>query len=234
MTCGRPPTHPPPHSGDDGRLRVRALLVVLLAVPLTACVGHLPASGLRDGGPPQFTYVVSDGWHSTLVLDRAHVLSDLVPAFAGSRYVEVGWGDRAAYTAPRLTSQLGLRAAFRSTSSALHVAGFNEPVLERFAGLDVVLLPLHPAALDELSQFIAQSFARDDTGQAIRLGPGYSTESGFYSATGRYHLLNTCNTWVARALRAAGRPILPSLALTASQLMGQVRTFGVLLQSRAP
>jgi uncharacterized protein (TIGR02117 family) len=233
VTCEHPPT-PPHRIPDDGRLRVRALLVVLLAVPLTACGGHLPASGLRDGRPPQFTYVVSDGWHSTLVLERAHVLSALEPAFAGSRYVEVGWGDRAAYTAPRLTSQLGLRAAFRSTSSALHVAGFSEPVVERFAGLDVVILALDQAALDKLSQYIAQSFARDGTGHAIRLGSGYSTESGFYSATGRYHLLNTCNTWVARALRAAGRPIMPSLAHTASQLMGQVRTLGVLLQSRAP
>lgn len=179
--------------------------------------------------------MVSDGWHSTLVLERARVLPPVEPpAFVGSRYVEVGWGDRAACTAPRLTSQLGLRAAFRSTSSALHVAGFSEPVLERFAGLDVVLLPLDPAAVDELSQFIAQSFARDGTGHAIRLGPGYSTESGFYSATGRYHLFNTCNTWVARALRAAGRPIMPSLAHTASQLMGQVRTFGLFLQSRVP
>ena len=132
-----------------------------------------------------------------------------------------------------MTSRLGLRAAFRSTSSALHVAGFSEPVLERFAGLDVVLVPLDPPARDKLSQFIAQSFVRDGSGHAIRLGPGYFRESGFYLATGRYHLFNTCNTWVARALRAAGRPILPSLAHTASQLMGQVRTFGVLLQSRA-
>jgi uncharacterized protein (TIGR02117 family) len=214
---------------------MRSLLVVLLVVPLAACVGRLPASGLRDAGPPQPVHVVSDGWHSSLVLERAQVLSAVEPPpFGGSRYVEVGWGDRAAYTAPRMTSRLGLRAAFWSTSSALHVARFSEPVLERFAGLDVVLVPLEPSALDELSQFIAQSFARDGAGHAIRLGPGYSSESGFYLATGRYHLFNTSNTWVARALRAAGRPIMPSLAHAASLLMGQVKTFGVVLQSRAP
>lgn len=214
---------------------MRWLPVVLLVVPLAACVGRLPASGLPDAGPPQLVYVVSDGWHSALVLEAAQILSAFEPpAFVGSRYLEIGWGDRAAYTAPRMTSRLGLRAAFRSTSSALHVTGFSEPVLERFARLDVVLLPLDPPALDELSQFIAQTFARDGSGHAIRLGSGYSSESGFYSATGRYHLFSTCNTWVARALRAAGRPIMPSLAHTASQLMGQVRAFGALIQSQAP
>ena len=216
------------------RRRAGSLLMVLLVVPLAACAGRLPTSAPRDAGPEQRVHVVSNGWHSTLVLERAQVLSSAEPPdFAGSRYVELGWGDGAAYTAPRMTSGLGLRAAFGSTSSALYVAGFDQPVLERFAGLDVVVVSLEPAALDELSQFIGRSFARDGSGHTIRLGPGHAGESAFYVATGRYHLFNTCNTWVARALRAAGRPIMPSLAHTAGQLMGQVRTFGVLLQSRA-
>ncbi len=45
-------------------------------------------------------------------------------------------------------------------------------------------------------------------------------------------LFNTCNTWVARALRSAGRPIIPALTLTAAQLMEQVATFRIVLQSR--
>jgi hypothetical protein len=38
---------------------------------------------------------------------------------------------------------------------------------------------------------------------------------------------------VARALRSAGRPITPAVMLTAAQLMQQVATFGIVLQSRA-
>jgi uncharacterized protein (TIGR02117 family) len=208
---------------------------VLLLSSLWACSGRLPAAGPRDAGPVQRVHVVSDGWHSTLVLERAHALSSVPPRdLVGSRYVELGWGDRAAYTAPRITSGLGLRAAFHSTASALHVAGFSEPVLERFAGFDVVALTLGPPALDELAQFVARSFARDDSGDVIRLGPGHFAASSFYLATGRYHLFNTCNTWVARALRAAGLPILPSLAHTASQLMEQVAPSGATLGSGAP
>jgi Protein of unknown function (DUF2459) len=47
-------------------------------------------------------------------------------------------------------------------------------------------------------------------------------DSKFYSARGRYHLLYTCNTWIADALRAAGLPITPVYAMTAGNLMWQV------------
>jgi len=212
------------------------LLIGLLVLPLEACLGRLPVNARRDAGPSRSVHVVSDGWHSALAIERAEVFpsaSQEPPDFAGARYVEVGWGDEAAYKAHRMTSELGLRAAFASTSSALHVAGFSAPVRERFAGLDIVVVPLEPQALDELSRFIRRSFARDGFGRTIRLGPGYSDESAFYLATGRYYLFNTCNTWVARALRAAGRPLMPSLTHTATQLMGQVATFGIVVQSRA-
>lgn len=213
----------------------RSLLVVLLVLPLAACLGRVPAAGPGDAGSSRSIYVVSNGWHSGIVLERARISPSVWPEpsdVAGSRYVEVGWGDEAAYTAHRMTTRLGLSAAFRSTSSALYVAGFNAPVLERFEGLDVVVLPLEPPALDALSRFIRESVARDRLGNAIRLGPGSADESAFYRATGRFHLFNTCNTWVARALRSAGRPIIPALTLTAAQLMEQVATFGIVLQSR--
>ncbi len=228
---------PTPRSPGSRRLLlVRSLLVVLLTLPLAACLGRVPAAGRRDAGPSRSIHIVSNGWHSGIVLERAQIASSVWPEpldFEGSRFVEVGWGDRAAYTAHRVTTGLGLSAAFRSTSSALYLAGFNAPVLERFEGLEVVAVPLEPRALAELSRFIRESFARDRLGHTITLGPGYSDESAFYLATGRYHLFNTCNTWVARALQSAGRPIIPALTLTAAQLMQQVVTFGIVLQSRA-
>jgi uncharacterized protein (TIGR02117 family) len=209
--------------------------VALLGLPLAACLAGLPATGPPGAVPPRLIHVVSDGWHSAIVLERADVRSAGEPwDLAGSRYVELGWGDQVAYTAHRMTSGLGLHAAFRSTSSALYVAGFSVPVLERFPGLDVVVVSLEPWALDGLSDFVRQSFARDRFGHVIRAGSGYADESAFFVATGRYHLFSTCNTWVARALRAAGRPIIPGLTHTASQLMIQAAAFGTVLQSRAP
>jgi len=35
-------------------------------------------------------------------------------------------------------------------------------------------------------------------------GRAYSTTDAFFEANGRYHLLNTCNSWVGRGLKSAG------------------------------
>ena len=44
-----------------------------------------------------------------------------------------------------------------------------------------------------------------------------------YRARERYFLLKTCNTWTAQALRMTGAPITAPYALTAGNVMGQVR-----------
>jgi uncharacterized protein (TIGR02117 family) len=208
---------------------------VLLLLPLAACAGRMPAVRARDTAPSTAVHVVSNGWHSGLVLQPAQLSASAWPEavdFTAFRYVELGWGDAAAYTADHLTTGLGLGAAFHSTASALYLVAFTAPLGERFEGLDVVMVPLEPPALDTLARFIRQSFARDRWGHLIWIGPGPAEESAFYLATDRYHLFNTCNTWVARALRSAGRPITPAVTLTAAQLMQQVASFGIVLQSR--
>jgi len=211
-------------------------LLTLLILPLAGCAGRAPVGDLAGNRPTRSVYVVSNGWHSSLVIEQADISAAVWPEqldFADSRYLELGWGDQTAYMADRLTTRLGLRAAFASTASALQVAGFNGTVLEQFHGLEVAAVPLDPRAIDALGRFIHASYARDRDDRPVRLGPGYSNDSAFYLATGRFHVFNTCNTWVARALRSAGAPIMPALTLTATQLMQQVATFGTMLQARA-
>ena len=58
------------------------------------------------------------------------------------------------------------------------------------------------------------------------LGPGQAPVSRFYPARERYYLWRTCNTWTARALRAAGVPITPLYAITAGNVMYQARQSG--------
>lgn len=215
---------------------VSPFLLTLIIVLLAGCVGGVPVGDLAGHRPARSVHVVSNGWHSSLVIERTAISAAVWPEqsdFADSRYLELGWGDKAAYMADRLTTRLGLRAAFGSTASALQVAGFDGPVLEQFRGLEVAVVPLEPRAFDALGRFIHASYARDRDDRPVPLGPGYSNESAFYLATGRFHVFNTCNTWVARALRSAGVPIIPALTLTATQLMQQVASFGTILQARA-
>jgi hypothetical protein len=144
-------------------------------------------------------WIVDHGWHTSLVVRASDVAGDAWPErrdFPAARYLEVAWGDRDFYVAPRGTSGLALRAATVSRGSVLHVVGFSDPVGVYFAAREVVEVALsrHPAG-------------------------------------GRYSLLNTCNTWIASALRAAGSPITPLWTPTAAGVLRQVRSFGRVVPS---
>lgn len=209
---------------------LRPLVVLLAWLGLAAC-----AAGPSPGSPgPSETgtaiHVVSNGWHTEVVMEGMTVPAGRWPQrepFRDRRYVEVGWGDRDAYPAARLTPALALRAAFLSRGSALRVSGFDEPIAERFRGIEVVELRLSASGLDALAGFIEASHAADADGRPVRIGADGSDASVvFYVGRDRFHVLNTCNSWTARALRATGLPVWPALTLTAHQLMLQVRPLG--------
>lgn len=207
-----------------------ALVLLIVAALFVGCLG--PVATLYPAGQPDrpaAVWVVAHGWHTGLVVRRSDISSTLWPErddFSRSRYLEVGWGDLDFYQARDGGSRLALKAAFVPGSSVLHVVGFDSPVEESFAGSEVVEIRLSRPGLDGLTRFIHASYARDADGRAVKLGRGLYGRSQFYQATGTYHLLNTCNTWVARGLRAAGCPITPAYAMTAGNVMFQVRQFG--------
>lgn len=158
------------------------------------------------------------------MLRREDVPADVWPErddFPGAGYLEVGWGDRAFYQAPRGTLWLGLKAVFWATDSVLHVAAFNVPPTVYFAGREVAEVELSPRGFRALVAFIADAHARTGEGRAIGLGPGKYGPSRFYLGREPY-MLTTCNVWTARALRAGGFPITPFWALTAANVMVQV------------
>ncbi|MGH7276990.1 MAG: DUF2459 domain-containing protein, partial [Candidatus Rokuibacteriota bacterium] len=138
-----------------------------------------------------------------------------------SQFVEVGWGERDFYMAPAGTSGMALRAAVLPGSSVLHIAGFGGPVERYFAASEVVEITLSRRGLEKLAAFIGDAYATDEAGAVIRLGPGQYPQSRFYLARETYHALKTCNTWTAKALRAAGCPITPFYALTAGNVIYQ-------------
>jgi hypothetical protein len=53
----------------------------------------------------------------------------------------------------------------------------------------------------------------------------------FYLAEGDYSLFNTCNSWISRALQAAGLPM--KTALLAGRVMSQAKYYGRMIQVRA-
>ena len=123
---------------------------------------------------------------------------------------------------PGLPLWMTLSAALVPTPSVLHVAGLAADPVRHYPGAEVISLPLDDAGMQRLVDFIDASFKRDGKDRAAATGPGLYPSSRFYPAVGRFHILNTCNTWTARALKAAGFDVGPDTT-RAEGLMRQVR-----------
>lgn len=209
------------------RLTLIGLLV--LGAAGAGCAGPVyelypPATGERV----RPVYVTNHGWHTGIAVRREDIPEDLWPEhrdLPSSEYVEVGWGDRDFYVAPEGTPWLALKAVFWSAASVLHVVGFTGPVERFFSGREIVEIRVAERGFRELAAFFQDAYARDG-GRPIVLSPGHYPNSRFYLAREKYSLLRTCNTWTARALRSAGLPVTPADAVTASDLMDQVRKLG--------
>ena len=217
-----------------GRGFVVALVVPAAVLLAAACLGPV-----RELYPPRFgevpvtIHVVGHGWHTGLVIRRDDIAIETWPEsgrFPAARYLEVGWGDRAFYESQDAGVGLALQAAFASGASVLHVAGFERPASESFPRAEIIAIELSPRGMEALARFISQAYARDAAGQPIELGSGLYRGSRFYAATGRYSLVNTCNTWIAEALRAGGCPITPVWAVTAGNLLVQAERCGQVIR----
>lgn len=124
-----------------------------------------------------------------------------------------------------------MRAALASRASVLHVVGFSCPVNRQFPGVEIIEMKVSPEGLQGLSDYLHESVARAGDQAASPLGAGFYEHSRFYPARGIFSLSNTCNTWTANALRAAGYRISP--ANTAEAVMAQARRLGGAIQSPA-
>jgi uncharacterized protein (TIGR02117 family) len=204
-------------------------LALILAVAIVATT-----TGRAEEVARASIFVVTHHWHTGIAARTVDVPPGRWPgaeAFAGAEFVEVGWGDRDFWMAPRETVGLALKAALFSEASVLRILWFDGPVERSLPASDVVELSVSRAGLAALVDFMAESYARTPFGLPIDLGPGPVPGSRFYLATGRYHLFNTSNRWTAQALIRAGLPFDPS-SLTASSIMCQAATLGRVIRLR--
>ncbi len=200
----------------------RPLFVGLLLMFFTCVATSLP---LRQG--KQQIFITSNGWHTGIVLKRNHLSHENLPEIADvpqAEFVEFGWGDAKFYPAKEATVGITLAAALMPTVAVMHVVGLPAEPSQYFTRAEVVPVSLGKQDLDRLIAFIADSFDRKSKPRADPIASGLYKSSYFYPANGKFHLLNTCNSWTARALRAGGFNIKLFENIRAESLMQQVRT----------
>jgi len=218
----------------------------LLPAVLTACAaspGMLPVAAVTSDGPSPATHsvhVVNHGWHTGLVLRAGDVSAAAWPVkadFPEATYVEVGWGDRAYYRAADPGAWLALKAVAWPTPGVLHVVAVDSTLEGFFAFTGIsesIEIGVSSAGLQRLLDHLRSGHELDDAGRPMTLGPGLYGHSRFYASRERFHLFKTCNVWVATALQAAGVPVTPAAAITASRLMAQLRPLAQVPHNRPP
>jgi hypothetical protein len=208
---------------------VRAIRQFAFAATLFLCVGGCagPTPSLyppRPGALHRTVYVINRGaLHTGLAVKRSDIPRGVWPAnrdYSGFKYLEVGWGDDDGYRKP-LTSGIAIKALAGSKRTVMLSDGYNTLRAKidnpKFSVIEV---DLSAGGFVRLCQHVDQTYAFNESGQPLRLGKGW------YRAQGTYSAFNTCNTWVASALRKAGCPITPAYCLTPGPLLYQARQFG--------
>jgi len=209
-------------------------VVAILVLALTALLGvsaadQRPAAGGAAAGAATaavIVHVVSNGWHTGIVLARADLPAGAIPEaedFPAAPYLEFGWGDAAYFPARSPTVAMALAAALTPTPAVVHLVGLPGPPRRVFAAAETIDVALPPAGFRRLVDYLEASFARGGARRAEAGAPGLYPFSRFYPATGEFHLFNTCNTWAARGLAAAGLPVTVAGTLRAEELMAQLR-----------
>src|SRR4029453_11422591 len=212
-------------------LKCLVLVIVLLSGAGCAPPGP-PLYPVPAQEEPLYIYVVRHEWHTGLVVKYDDIEPHLWPEkddFPEALYLEVGWGDRDFYQRPRPGLGILLQAALKSPASVLFVIGVPTTVTRYFPYADILEIPLSQRPLEDARRFSHSTYKRDASGQTIPLGPGHNhRHSMFYLAEGDYSLFNTCNSWISKALQAAGLPI--RKALGAGGVMSQAERYGRMIQ----
>jgi len=209
----------PSAAGSPHRFSRRAALGALLSAPMLAFAGD---TGFR-------VLVLSNGWHSGIVLARADVPEAIIPEIADfphARFFEFGWGDAEFYPAREAGAWLALRAAFPGPA-VLHLAGLSDHPARIWPQVTTLSFAVNAEALTRLLNFLRNSFDRAGAGRAAVMTRGIYPFSLFYPATGRFHLFNNCNTWTAQALTAMGLGASLGGVNTADDLISRIRPFAV-------
>jgi len=198
-----------------------------------AVVGLLLAGGIHANPATAGKHriiVTSNGWHSGIVVPRTLVPLAAIPEaadFPTAAHIEFGWGDAEYYPTPRATLGLALLAAFPGPA-VMHVSGLPDHPARVFPTVSLLTLALDDAQLQRLIAALAASFDRAGAARAMpTTAAGLYPFSRFYPATGRFHAFNTCNTWTAQTLAAAGLPISAGGVQSADDLTSRLRPLAV-------
>lgn len=182
----------------------------------------------------QSVYLIKNYWHTALVFTLDQIDTLIIPEakyFRDYNLIDFGWGDEEFYQYPGFDSGLAFGALFYATPSTLRIEGISTSKEVLFDNSEIVIqLKVNKDQLIKLTEYIAKFIYRDENGYSVILSEQASGKIKFYRSNGSYHLLNTCNTWVAEALVYAGFNMENNILL-AEQLFNEAAKIGYIVKA---
>jgi Protein of unknown function (DUF2459) len=190
---------------------------VLLGL-LTGCAA--PVAGLWPPGPgaPAQTIIVSvDSWHAMIAFPLADDGRG-IGTVPGARFEEWGYAERGWYVEGRQGIGGVFRAMFSSSPGVVEVALADRLWAERTPDppADTFAFSLSEAGHQRLREHLRDTIAAGSPVTVVGT-------SRFHAARDDYYLFHTCHQYTAAALRAAGLPLTPALAVSRSTFAAQLR-----------
>lgn len=208
--------------------------MILLCARCVTGQDALPAAGTADSGRIT-VYVIQSYYHTGFIveLDReARAALEFAQRFRRFRYVDIGWGEEVFYQDPEFTLGKGARAILLPSKSVVRVEGFNQDLKGVIDWSDrAVTISMTSGEFSRLCAFINGSLIKDRDHRLVVASVHGKGEIVFFKSPRTYCLFNTCNTWIARALRHAGLDISPAGVVTAGTLFWKLKGVGVSLKN---
>ncbi|MDX1699331.1 MAG: DUF2459 domain-containing protein [Melioribacteraceae bacterium] len=180
-------------------------------------------------------YIAKIDWHVGILLkidENSIQRISALKEFDNYQFVDIGWGDAEFYQGPAdFDLYLASKAILFPTPSVVRIQGYNRSVLSIADWRDYIFeINLCLDRFEKLCSFIDDSFQRDSDSNLILTSERYQGNVRFYSSRHKYHLLNTCNTWVAEALSKSGLDVDPGSVITADHLFEELLSVGILIK----
>ncbi len=210
---------------------VAATVSLIVVVIFAYLFAPIPAPSVAAPTPEDCVelHLYSNGYHSDIaapasLFPETHPLRRLYPQ---AESFLIGWGDEAFYNSDGTNLWTGLDALIPPSPSVMHVA-YNAPEASAYLGPnDDLAVGISGEGATRFVAFVDRALVLDQTGEAIVTGDGKVVgQSSFLRTRGSFHLLNVCNQWMGRALRATGVDVNARAAWLAGPLIRQARIVG--------
>lgn len=159
-------------------------------------------------------YLVSNGIHTDVVMPLKNEIfdwtsvvnpADTITDDANIAYVGLGWGERNFYLYTPEWKDLSVSNALGALSglnrTLIHITYYAfEPKEDDY----IVKFSVTSEQYQRLTKSLSESFKQEDGKTILFKGIHYQSNDAFYEAKGRYHLFNTCNTWLNDRLVESG------------------------------